>query len=67
MVLSGTTALDLLAAGMAASGEEGGNLSAFNVGFEHRTGYEWLSRDESEVDRCVADPRSLASNTGRPA
>ncbi len=62
VVLSGTTALDQLAAGMAANddgagGEEaGGDLSAFNAGFEHRTGYEWLSRDEAEVDRYVADP-----------
>jgi alpha-beta hydrolase superfamily lysophospholipase len=55
VVLSGSTALDLLAAGMAeAEGPVG--LEAFNAGFEHRTGYEWLSRDEKEVDRYVADP-----------
>ena len=55
VVLSGSTALDLLAAGMAeAEGPVG--LEAFNAGFEHRTGYEWLSRDETEVDRYVADP-----------
>jgi alpha-beta hydrolase superfamily lysophospholipase len=54
VVLSGSTALDVMAAGMA----EGpvGDLSAFNAGFEPRTGYEWLSRDEAEVDKYVADP-----------
>ncbi len=57
VVLSGTTALDLLVQGMAATGEEAsGDLSAFNAGFVHRTGYEWLSRDEAEVDLYVADP-----------
>ena len=54
VVLSGSTALDVLAAGMADGPV--GDLSAFNAGFEPRTGYEWLSRDEAEVDAYVADP-----------
>src|SRR5919112_5354255 len=54
VVLSGSTALDVLAAAMADAPEDGpAGLEAFNAGFEHRTGYEWLSRDEGLTDVTV--------------
>ncbi|NIZ89457.1 alpha/beta fold hydrolase [Kineococcus rubinsiae] len=57
VVLTGSTAVDVFAAGLPAPVEgQAGDLSAFNAGFEPRTGYEWLSRDASEVDAYVADP-----------
>ena len=54
VVLSGSTQVDWLVPVLDA--DEPADLSAFNEPFEHRTGFEWLSRDEAEVDAYVADP-----------
>lgn len=57
VALSGTTALDLLEPALDL--DAGIDLSAFNAPFEPgRTGFEWLSRDEAQVDLYVADPRT---------
>ncbi len=54
-VLSGSTAFDMIAAGIDPTKEV--DLSAFNAPFEPaRTEYDWLSRDPDEVDAYVADP-----------
>lgn len=53
-VLVGTTAVDLLAAAMAAESDA---LAALNRPFEPaRTPCDWLSRDEAQVDAYIADP-----------
>jgi alpha-beta hydrolase superfamily lysophospholipase len=54
VVLSGTAAADLMPA---LDSDVPLDLSGFNAPFEPaRTGYEWLTRDEAQVDAYVADP-----------
>ena len=55
VVLSGTTAVDLATATF--DPDAPADLTGLNAGFEPaRTPYDWLSRDEVEVDLYVADP-----------
>jgi len=55
VVLSGSAALDALAAGIDPS--RPASFEAFNAAFEPvRTEADWLSRDPDEVDAYVADP-----------
>ena len=55
VVLTGTAALDLLEPALDLDAPL--DLSAFNAPFAPaRTDYDWLSRDEEQVDRYVADP-----------
>jgi alpha-beta hydrolase superfamily lysophospholipase len=54
VVLSGTAAADLMPV---LDLDVPADLSGFNAPFEPgRTGYEWLTRDEAQVDAYVADP-----------
>lgn len=63
VVLSGSSSLDIMAAAMAeqvASSPEGQgevDLTAFNAAFEPaRTPFDWLSRDDREVDKYLESP-----------
>jgi alpha-beta hydrolase superfamily lysophospholipase len=55
LALSGTAAIDLLEPALDLDVPI--DLSGFNAPFAHRTGYEWLSRDDAQVDAYVADER----------
>lgn len=55
LVLTGTTAVDQIAAALDPT--QPADLSVFNAAFEPaRTESDWLSRDEAEVDLYIADP-----------
>jgi len=55
VVLSGTAVIDLLEPAMDLDAPM--DLSAFNAPFQPaRTEFDWLSRDEAEVDKYIADP-----------
>ncbi len=55
VVLSGTAAIDLIEPAMDLDAPM--DLTAFNAAFSPpRTDFDWLSRDDAEVDKYLADP-----------
>lgn len=63
VVLSGSSSLDVMSAAMAEGAanstedQDGVDLTSFNTAFEPaRTQFDWLSRDEAEVDKYIESP-----------
>lgn len=63
VILSGSSSIDVMAAAMAeeaansAEGQGEVDLTAFNAAFEPaRTPFDWLSRDDAEVDKYIESP-----------
>ncbi|MBE9537549.1 MAG: alpha/beta hydrolase [Proteobacteria bacterium] len=60
VVLSGSSSIDVLSEAIAAEAENADGdveLSSFNAPFEPaRTPFDWLSRDEAEVDKYIESP-----------
>ena len=62
-VLTGTAVLDLLEPALDLDAPV--DLAVFNAAFQPaRTDYDWLSRDEAQVDLYVDDPRCGATDGG---
>lgn len=56
-ILSGSSAVDLLGRALANAPADGGPFAPFNAAFYPvRTDFDWLSRDEEQVDRYTKDP-----------
>lgn len=63
VVLSGSSSLDVMAAAMteaaanSTEGQDDVDLTTFNTAFEPaRTRFDWLSRDDAEVDKYIESP-----------
>lgn len=57
LILSGSSSNDKLLEAMMAAGADAVGFNFLNQSFEPaRTEFDWLSRDEAEVDKYVADP-----------